>query len=117
MCGLPDRFSEAGRRRIASPNNQLFLSAASAWEIAIKYSIGRLGLPLPPLEYLRTRMARTATTELSITHAHALRVARLPSHHRDPFDRLLIAQAQVEGLCIMTSDPRFDRYEVQTVGV
>ena len=117
MCGAPDRFTDAGRKRIASPDNHLFLSAASAWEIAIKYSIGKLRLPLPPTDYVRTRVMRTDTTELSITHGHALRVATLPRHHRDPFDRLLIAQAQVEGLRIMTSDTQFDSYDVETLGV
>jgi PIN domain nuclease of toxin-antitoxin system len=117
MCGAPNRFTDGGRRRIASPDNRLFLSAASAWEIAIKYSIGKLRLPLPPAEYVRSRAVRTDTTELPITQGHALRVASLPFHHRDPFDRLLIAQAQVEGLRLMTADPQFDPYEVDTLGV
>lgn len=113
LCGAPDRFTDTARRRLVSPGNQLFLSAASAWEIAIKYAIGKLRLPLPPADYIRTRMATTDTTELSITHGHALRVAALPLHHRDPFDRLLIAQAQLEGLRIMTSDPQFAPYDVE----
>ncbi len=98
------------------PENELFLSAASAWEIAIKYSLGKLRLPMEPTEYVRSRLAPTLTLELSVTHTHALRVAHLPLHHRDPFDRLLIAQAQLEGMGLMTSDPRFAAYDVEVLG-
>jgi PIN domain nuclease of toxin-antitoxin system len=93
----------------------LFLSAASSWEIAIKYALKKLRLPESPGRYIPTRLERGAVTALPIEHAHALRVAELPHHHRDPFDRLLIAQAQLEGATVATADPRFLLYEVDVL--
>ena len=108
----PERFSEEMRRTLADETNTLLLSPASSWEIAIKYVLGKLPLPVPPSEYVRGRMKRSGTTALSIKHEHALRVAMLPQHHRDPFDRLLIAQAQCEALTIVTADNAFNAYDV-----
>jgi PIN domain nuclease of toxin-antitoxin system len=116
MLAAPDRFSAAGRERLTAAEHELYLSAASAWEIAIKSSLGRLHLPMDPAEYVRTRLLQSQTVPLAITHEHALRVASLPVHHRDPFDRLLIAQAQLERLVIMTSDAHFSAYAVEVVG-
>jgi PIN domain nuclease of toxin-antitoxin system len=116
MLAAPGRFTAAGRDRLTSPDHELYLSAASAWEIAIKVSIRRLQLPMDPAEYVRTRLVRSRTRPLAITHEHALRVASLPAHHRDPFDRMLIAQAQLEGLVVMTSDAQFSAYEIDVVG-
>jgi PIN domain nuclease of toxin-antitoxin system len=116
MLAAPDRFSPAGRERLTAAEHELYLSAASAWEIAIKSSLGRLRLPMDPAEYVRTRLLQSQTVPLAISHEHALRVASLPAHHRDPFDRLLIAQAQLEGLVIMTSDTHFAAYEVEVIG-
>ena len=97
---------------VSDPSNELFLSAASAWEIAIKFVLGKLPLPLPPAEYVPRRLESSGTLSLPVETRHALRVADLPSHHRDPFDRLLIAQAQLEKLPILTSDQAFDAYDV-----
>jgi PIN domain nuclease of toxin-antitoxin system len=116
MLIVPDRFSTAARERLTAADHDLYLSAASAWEIAIKSSLGRLRLPVDPAEYVRTRLLQSRTVPLAITHEHALRVAKLPGHHRDPFDRLLIAQAQLEGLAIMTSDAQFSAYDVEVLG-
>jgi len=91
------------------------LSAASSWEIAIKYALGRLTLPDEPARYVPDRMRRSAVDGLAVAHAHALAVATLPPLHRDPFDRLLVAQAQLEGLPIITADPAIRRYEVETI--
>ena len=115
MLAAPDRFSSAGRDLLTTPEHELYLSAASAWEIAIKSSLGRLQLPMDPAEYVRTRLLQSQTVPLAITHEHALRVASLPAHHRDPFDRLLIAQAQLEALVVMTSDTHFSAYAVDVV--
>lgn len=115
MLAAPDRLSAAGRQHLLAPEHDLYLSAASAWEIAIKASLGRLRLPVDPAEYVRTRLVQSQTVPLSITHEHALRVGSLPDHHRDPFDRLLIAQAQLEGLVIMTPDAHFSAYEVEII--
>jgi PIN domain nuclease of toxin-antitoxin system len=113
MLAAPERLSAGGRERLTAPESELHLSAASAWEIAIKHALGKLRLPVTPAEYLRTRMARTRTIPLPIRHEHALRVGELPLHHRDPFDRILVAQAQLEGLRIMTADGRFSAYDVE----
>lgn len=93
----------------------LLLSAASAWEIAIKYGIGRLPLPEPPERYVPTRMRAIGAEALPIEHAHALAVAALPALHRDPFDRLLIAQAGAAGATILTADPAVAQYPAETL--
>jgi PIN domain nuclease of toxin-antitoxin system len=98
---------------LADTDNVLLLSAASAWEIAIKYSIGRLDLPAPPDEYVMARMGQSGTLSLPVDPRHALHVAKLPMHHRDPFDRLLIAQAQLEHAVLVTVDPQIRDYEVE----
>jgi PIN domain nuclease of toxin-antitoxin system len=95
--------------------NALFLSAASAWEIAIKYAIGRLSLPQPPERYVPERVRANGITSLSVEERHALAVAALPQHHNDPFDRLLIAQANLEDMVILTADNAFRRYGVKVL--
>lgn len=115
MQAEPDRLSDEARRRLEDARNPLLLSAASAWEIAIKYALGKLALPEAPESYVPDRMRRSGVTPLPVEHSHALRVASLPPHHRDPFDRLLVAQAEVERLPIMTTDPSFGRYGVDLV--
>lgn len=107
------RLSLQTRALLQDPENQLFLSAASSWEIAIKYALRKLPLPLPPAEYVPTRMETSGTLPLPIQHRHALYAGSLPRHHADPFDRLLIAQAQMENLRILTADPQFENYEVE----
>ena len=106
------RLSPATRALLQDPENQLFLSAASSWEIAIKYALGKLPLPLPPLEYVLGRMETSGTSPLPVQHSHALQAGSLPRQHADPFDRLLIAQAQLENLRILTADPQFEAYGV-----
>jgi len=113
----PGRLSAAGRARLRSPAHQFYLSAATVWEVVIKQATGRLRLPVEPVAYLRGRLRETPATLLSITHEHALQLALLPAHHRDPFDRILVAQAQVEGLHLMTADRQFQAYPVDLLGV
>jgi PIN domain nuclease of toxin-antitoxin system len=115
MQAEPERFSERMRARLADPGTELLLSAASAWEIAIKYALGKLALPMPPHEYVPSRMQISATTALPVLHSHALRVAALPPHHRDPFDRLIVAQAQLESVAVLTADRGLDAYEIETL--
>ena len=117
MASAPERLSPRARTIVESIDNELFLSAGSAWEIAIKHALGKLQLPEPPDRYVPSRMSALGTSPLPIEHAHALRVATLPSHHRDPFDRLLVAQAQIERLPILTADRIFERYDVDTIEV
>lgn len=96
--------------------NAVLLSVASAWEIAIKVSLGRMPeIEVPPAEYVPGRMRHYGMEALPVQMAHAVQVAALPHHHRDPFDRLLVAQAQVEGLPIVTSDENIARYGVEVV--
>jgi PIN domain nuclease of toxin-antitoxin system len=111
----PERVGDAALRLVEDPDTEMHLSAASAWEIAIKYSLGKLPLPDPPAEYVAQRMSTSGVLALAIDHAHAVRVATLPLHHRDPFDRLLIAQAQVERMPLLTADPAFAAYDVEVV--
>jgi PIN domain nuclease of toxin-antitoxin system len=115
MISRPERFSSSTRSILDSREHELLLSAASSWEIAIKYSRGRLPLPRPASEYVPAFMDRTGVSGLAVEHAHALAVSSLPHHHADPFDRLLIAQARVERLKIVTADPQFARYDVEII--
>jgi len=115
LISAPERFSDEARTLVERVENDLYFSAASAWEIAIKHGIGKLELPGPPADVVPDLMSRTAVLPLPIHHAHALRVEELPLHHRDPFDRLLVAQAQLETLPVLTSDPQFDVYDVEVI--
>jgi PIN domain nuclease of toxin-antitoxin system len=112
MLAAPERLSAGGRRLVLSLDHELLLSAASAWEIAIKHALGKLKLPGKPAELVPEWMTRTGVTPLAVLHRHALHVAALPPHHRDPFDRMLVAQAQLEQLAILTADRQFARYDV-----
>jgi PIN domain nuclease of toxin-antitoxin system len=115
MTLTPERFSSRARRLVEDSSHTLYLSAASAWEIAIKHGLGKLRLPEPPATYVPSRTAALGVLPLAIEHAHALRVATLPAHHRDPFDRLLVAQAQIEDLPVLTADPAIRAYGVETI--
>jgi len=115
MQVTPERLSSRSQALLEDPGNQLLLSAASAWEIAIKYSIGKLPLPARPAEYVPGRMETSGTSALPVLHKHALHVGTLPLHHGDPFDRLLIAQAQLEEVPILTVDRQFAAYEVEVL--
>jgi PIN domain nuclease of toxin-antitoxin system len=108
----PERVGETLRNRFEDGSNELLLSAASSWEISIKYGLGKLRLPLPPEAYVPDRMRRSGTGSLAVEHLHALRVAELPMLHRDPFDRLLVVQAQLLDLVLVTADPQIAKYDV-----
>ena len=108
----PERLSSRARELVDNQDNVLLLSPVSAWEIATKYALGRLILPIPPLEYVPSRMKSSGVDALPLQHSHALQVATLPWHHRDPFDRLLIAQAQVERLPILSDNRQLAAYDV-----
>jgi PIN domain nuclease of toxin-antitoxin system len=98
-----------------SPNNEVYLSAASVWEIAIKYSQRRLPLPAPPARLVAEERARLGVTSLVIDEESALHMAKLPPLHGDPFDRLLVSQAIVHGMTIVTPDPIIARYPARTM--
>jgi PIN domain nuclease of toxin-antitoxin system len=115
MQAAPARIEASTRALIADTRNVVLLSAASSWEIAIKHAIGRLRLPVPPADYVSSRMARSGTAGLPVEHRHALQVGELPDHHRDPFDRLLIAQARIEDLALVTADRQLEAYDVRII--
>jgi PIN domain nuclease of toxin-antitoxin system len=109
----PERLNDEARAILSRRDHQLYLSAASSWEIAIKVALGKLHLPEPPPKYIPSRMEALDILGLPVEHAHALRVFDLPPHHRDPFDRILVAQAQCESLIILTADRSFVPYNVR----
>ena len=106
------RLSAVAREAIVDPANDVFLSAASAWEIAIKHGLGRLRLQMPPDEYVPEQRLLHRIETLGIDEDATLQVGKLPDLHRDPFDRLLIAQAIVRGLTIVTPDRLIRGYTV-----
>lgn len=106
------RLSGAAQVALADPANELFLSAASVWELAIKTGSNKLTLS-DPLDVFVNKWATTyQLTLLPVSVPHALAVANLPDHHRDPFDRALIASAQVEDMTLITADAKFALYPV-----
>jgi PIN domain nuclease of toxin-antitoxin system len=109
------QLSGVARRFISDGENELFLSAASTWEIAIKCARGRLLLPENPGEYVANRMAYYRIQPLPIQISHTLRIYELPDIHQDPFDRLLIAQSQMEDIPILTADKTISRYDVMII--
>jgi PIN domain nuclease of toxin-antitoxin system len=111
--GEPSRISRKAREVMADLSQAVFLSAVTSWEVAIKAASGKLRLPEPPDLYVPRRIAAQGLRPLAVSHAHALAVFGLPAHHRDPFDRLLIAQAKVEDMTLISADRIFDRYPVQ----
>jgi len=111
----PERANNQAAKLIANGKEQVYLSAVSAWEISIKWALGKLHLPEPPAVLVSKTMVAQGLRPLTITHAHSLAVSDLPRHHTDPFDRLLIAQAQMEGMTILTADRTFDRYDVKVL--
>lgn len=106
------RLSGNVREKIADTTNPAFISAASLWEIAIKISTGKLVMEEPFDTFITQQLQLNEIEILPITFAHIVRVAALPFHHRDPFDRLLVAQALVEGLSIVSADPLLDAYPI-----
>ena len=109
------RLSKKVREIISDGENELFLSVASGWEMAIKAGLGRLQLPSNLEHFILEQMALNAIESLPVQMSHALHVYKLPAHHRDPFDRMLIAQAQLQNLPILTVDPQIARYSVKVI--
>lgn len=115
MWGEPERLRNEARTVIEDPDTELNVSAVSAWEIATKHAAGRIRLPTSAQEWLSDARHLRDVTELPITFAHATRAGALPPHHRDPFDRMLVAQAQVEALVLVSADPKLSVYEVDAL--
>lgn len=108
-AGLPERLSDEAARLIEDPANRLLFSAGSLWEIAIKRGLGRPDFRVDP-EVLRRGLLENGYEELAISGNHALAVGHLPQIHKDPFDRLLVAQAGQEGLLLLTTDETVAEY-------
>lgn len=100
---------------IEDPANELLVSAVVAWEIAIKHALGRMPLPTPPASYVPDRMRAIGARPVPVTHDHALGVASLPPLHRDPFDRLLVAQALRLDATLVTADAVLAGYPAETL--
>ena len=113
--GKKDRLTTQAYAIIQNPENEIFLSVASAWEIIIKARSGKLTLPDSPEQYIPSRVAYYGFELLPIEIKHVLHLWTLAEHHRDPFDRILVAQSQVEQLPIITSDQTIPKYPVQVI--
>lgn len=107
-----ERLSVTARELIEDEANEPLLSAASVWEMAIKHSLGRLPTKQPFHQFIPQQLAQNGIPVLEISAAHACEVAALPFHHRDPFDRLLVAQSKVEQLPIVSTDAQLDAYGI-----
>lgn len=109
------RLSATAQVLFLDPENEVFFSVASYWEICIKVSIGKLNIGSDWIEQIDREMAINGIVWLPIEKGHCLEVINLPHPHRDPFDRLLIAQARAEGLTLLSADPNFGGYDVAVV--
>ncbi len=110
-----ERLSPRVRETMSDIENTFLLSAASAWELILKAEAGKLKLPENPAQFIRQQLSLNGIDSLPVHVSHALHVYTLPALHRDPFDRVLIAQSQLENLPILTSDPWIRRYPVETI--
>ena len=113
--GAPEKLNRQATTVLSSVSSEVYLSAASSWEIAIKFALRSLRLPSPPSQFIPHAMRVMALRSLDITHFHSVAAGELPRHHRDPFDRMLIAQARSETMVLLTADTAFKKYEVETV--
>lgn len=109
------QLSDDARLVIGDRRNDIFVSAAVSWEIVIKYALGKLTLPLEPPNYVPSRLKMLGFARLDISSDHALAVASLPDIHTDPFDRIMVAQAQVEGMTFITRDRHSLSYPVASI--
>jgi PIN domain nuclease of toxin-antitoxin system len=100
---------------VANRTNQIFFSAASGWEIAIKAQLSKLQLPNPPEQFIANQLSINSFEVLPIQLNHALQTYHLPNHHKDPFDRILVAQSQLESLPILTVDTKVSQYGVNVI--
>lgn len=110
-----DELSVTARELIENEENRIFLSAASLWEMAIKVSLEKLSLSESFETLIPEQISQNGIEILNISTAHAAKIIQLPFHHRDPFDRLLIAQAIVEGMPIISIDESFDAYDIKRI--
>ncbi len=110
-----EKINDACLAILQDGQEEIYFSAASAWELSIKARLGKLNLPGPPAKCIPTFIERQGLRPLPVTHLHAVRTYDLPLHHEDPFDRLIIAQALSEGMTVLTADRQFRKYAVSVV--
>ena len=110
-----EKLNKISREILADGREEIYFSAATAWELSIKARLGKLTLPASPAECIPAFLAKQGLRPLPVTHIHAVKVFELPSHHRDPFDRLIIAQAILEDMTILTADRAFGKYPVDVL--
>jgi PIN domain nuclease of toxin-antitoxin system len=108
----PDRIGVDTKKLLESPDSELHLSSVCSWELTIKWRLGKLVLPATPDEIVRNSLTENRLIELTISHKHTCAVSQLPDHHKDPFDRLLLAQALSEGMKLITADDVLKDYRV-----
>ncbi|MBW2367455.1 MAG: type II toxin-antitoxin system VapC family toxin [Deltaproteobacteria bacterium] len=107
-----NRLSDTAGTLIKSHRNQLYWSVASSWEISIKHALGKIMFDEPPEGLIASELDQNRIEILPILNEHAFLAGQLPLHHKDPFDRMLVAQAQVESMGLITNDPKFSYYDV-----
>jgi PIN domain nuclease of toxin-antitoxin system len=113
--GAPEKLNRQATTVLSSVASEVYLSAASSWEIALKFALRTLRLPSPPSQFVPDALRILSIRSLEISHFHSLAAGALPAHHRDPFDRMLIAQARSEGMVLLTADKVFVKYDVETL--
>ena len=111
----PDRLCASARAAVEDSANEVLVSAAVAWEISVKVALGKLTVPAEPAMWFPARVRSLGFHGLDISAAHALAISGLPDIHRDPFDRIMIAQAQIEGLTFVTRDPENRKYPINVL--
>ena len=115
LVAEPARLSDPARAAVVDPANDVYLSAVSSWEIAVKHALGRLPLPQAPERFLPVQRSRHGVDSLPLDEEATLHLPRLPTLHRDPFDRLLICQAIAHGMVLATPDPQIAGYPIRTI--
>lgn len=113
--GELDKISQTAKDLFLNEDSEIFLSVVSCWEISIKWSIGKLELSYPPDVFLKTQIQRNQLSLLPIELEHAVEVTELPFHHRDPFDRLLVAQAIIEKFPLISVDKTLSQYDIERI--
>jgi PIN domain nuclease of toxin-antitoxin system len=110
-----DGFDQLNKQaqQVFTEGEEIYLSAASSWEIVVKYGVGKLNLPHAPGKWIPETLTKFSIRALPITLMHTIAVGELPTHHKDPFDRILVAQARSEGMLLMTEDSEVNKYPVE----
>jgi len=114
IINAEQKLSSSARELFVDPLNEVFLSSVSSWEIVIKYTLGRLPLPEPPEEFIPTQRELHKIEQLSLEEDAAFHLVKLPDYHKDPFDRMIVCQAIVHGMTILTPDEAIRRYPART---